>query len=59
MFYNTAIQLDVDYACTAWYPLITINNKNKFPNASNKRIKFCLGLEAKFIICKLELKKAN
>lgn len=59
MFYKTEIQLDVDYVCTAWYPLIIINNKNKFPNASNKRIEFCLDLEPKFIIYKLELKKTN
>ena len=45
MLCNALIQPHFDYACSAWYPQLTMNLKKKIQVAQNKCIRFCLELE--------------
>ena len=44
MLCNALIQPNFDYACSAWYPNLSKNLKNKLQIAQNKCIRFCLFL---------------
>ena len=42
---NVLIQPHFDYACPAWYPILTKKAKKKIQFMQNKRIWFCLRLD--------------
>ena len=44
MLCNALIQSNFDYACSAWYPNLSKNLKDKLQIAQNKCIRFCLFL---------------
>ena len=59
LFCNTLIQPHFDYVCTAWYPNLNKNLKNKIQNAQNKCVRFCLNLDKMAYISQNEFKKLN
>ena len=42
---NALIQPRFDYACSAWYPNLSIKLKNRIQTLQNKCIHFCLQLD--------------
>ena len=56
---NVIIQLQFDYACSAWYPNLTQKLKKKLQVMQNKCTRFCLQLDKISTICHKELKDLN
>ena len=56
---NALIQPRFDYACTAWYPNLNKNLKNKISTTQNKCVQFCLSLDKMAHISQNEFKKLN
>lgn len=56
---NALIQPHFDYVCSAWYPNLHQNLKNKLQAAQNKCIRFCLQLNSRTHIGTQEFKKIN
>ena len=44
---NALTQPHFDYVCTAWYPNLTKNIKNRIQTSQSKCIRFCLQLMSK------------
>ena len=44
---NAIIQPHFDYVCSAWYPNLNKNFKNKLQTIQNKCIRFCLHLDSR------------
>ena len=42
---NALIQAHIDYACSAWYPILTKKLKHRIQTTQNKCIRFCLQLD--------------
>ena len=59
MLSNALIQPHFDYACTAWYPSLTIDLKKRIQVVQNKCIRFCLELENTAHIGYKEFEKIN
>ena len=59
MLSNALIQPHFDYACTAWYPPLTIDLKKRIQVVQNKCIRFCLELENTAHIGYKEFEKIN
>ena len=59
MLCNALIQPNFDYACSAWYPNLSKNLKNKLQIAQNKCIRFCLFLGNREGICFKHFKQVN
>ena len=59
MLCNSIIQPHFEYGCSAWYPVLTNNLKQKFQVAQNKCIRFCLGLSPLHHIGLREFKAIN
>ncbi len=59
MLCNTLIQLNFDFACSAWYPNLTQGLKTKLQIAQNKCIRYYLFLGNREGIRYKHLKKIN
>ena len=56
---NALIQQHFDYACTAWYPNLNKELKNKTQTTQNKFVRFCLNLDTMAHISQNKFEKLN